>query len=693
MQIDIDNIAFKELRSIYGSEAKFKPGQLEAIKAVIDYSRVLVVQKTGWGKSLIYFMAAKLLKQISEIKGITVVVSPLLSLIDNQIEPASKFGLRATKIDNRLSTKDKSNVISNIINNNIDILFITPETLNNLYKQNILQGVVINLLVIDEAHCISVWGHDFRPNYLIFAKILGNFASNAHIIATTATANHQVIEDLKQQIGGDIHILTGDLERKTLYQDVIKFDNDQSKLAWLLEHLKDFSGQGIIYCQTTSEVDALAEFLTYFDESVLPYHARQSGDVSDNNLKSFVNGDTRILISTSKLGMGFDKSNIAFIILFNRPKNIIEYYQQIGRAGRSLSEENPNSFAYTLILSSPEDEDTHQYFINSVFPTQKEAQVIFDYLYQNGTVQEIQLKQDINMSSFAIGTTLKYLELNRIISQNNKTYRCTGQPFFYDAKNIEFIKQLRQKECDCMIEMQNTERCLTEFTLENLDFKVNVPCNHCANCLPKARVDRTISEEVQKKNRKYWYEDKPLEGIDGITPRLKYPDQKFIPTSLRINKLWTLCYYNMFGLGQEVAKDKYNAEQFSDYVTQCVIKFLEIKNIQNFNAITFIPSIKRKHVKILAQKIAEHFNLMLLDCFIKNDNQSEQKTMQNSFWQCKNILSTYQYNARYSSLKGGHIILLDDIYDSGWTITLCGSALKARGCDEVQPLTVAYIHR
>lgn len=691
MQVDIENIAFKELRSHFGENAQFRPRQLDALKAILNQSRVLLVQKTGWGKSLIYIIATKIIQLMNPKKGITCVVTPLLSLMDNQIEIATSFGLNAKKFTSSSKTEQKKDIISLLQTNLIDILYITPETFNKMYKEGIFDDVVINLMVIDEAHCISNFGYDFRPDYLTFLNNFFYLNTDAHVLATTAIVNKKVMEDIKHQLGEDIHVIAGDLERKDIFQDVITFDQDEDKFAWLLDHIKDFKGQGLIYCKSTHNVDILAGFLQYFGESALPYYAKMTENQAIKNLMSFIHGSTRILVATSKLAVGFCKSNISFVIIFNNPKNIIDYYQKISIASPLALKDNPHPYAYTVFLASPENLDVIQNFQDQYFPLKKDALDVFNVICKYGVVKLADIEQLINLSRSYIKTILKYLEQNLMINYSieHKTYKSTGHPFTYDDQSLKDLTNLRLQEKKSIIELQHTKRCLTEFTLESLNCKVKTPCNHCANCLPNLCISREVSEDTKKKNLKYWYEYKPLQGIE-IACR-KQGENKKISKSLLTNNIWALSFYEEIGLGEVVAKEINDNECFGEYVTNCVIKFLQVNNILKFKAITYIPSSKRQHVKKLAEHLAKHLNLQLLDCFKIKDNQSIQQKSQNSIWKSKQIRETYAYIGPKNI--NSNIILLDDIYDSGWTITICGAKLRSKGCDEVQPLTLSATYK
>ncbi|OTO14295.1 RecQ family ATP-dependent DNA helicase [Enterococcus sp. 3H8_DIV0648] len=362
MTSSIENKAISILKEAYGPRAEFREGQLEAIISVVQKKKTLVVQKTGWGKSVVYFIASKILRQNGA--GPTVIVSPLLALMTNQIDAATKLGIRAMTINSN-NQDEWEELYADI--ENYDAIIISPERLaNERFMERFSNIGGIQLFVVDEAHSISDWGHDFRPDYQRIVKLLDNFPADIAILGTTATANDRVIKDIKSQLGEDLNVVRGDLMRENLAIQINPRQTREERLAWLAqslqfdENLK--TGQGIIYCLTQRDCETVAEFLKKSSISAEAYHAGLGKDefevdIAQKRMEAFDKGDLRILVATVKLGMGYDKPDIRFVIHYQLPKNIISYYQQIGRAGRD------GQSAYAIMFHGYEDEEILDSFI------------------------------------------------------------------------------------------------------------------------------------------------------------------------------------------------------------------------------------------------------------------------------------------------------------------------------------------
>ncbi len=356
----IEKRAYHILKELYSDNAQFREGQLEAIVATLSRKRTLVVQKTGWGKSLVYFLSSRILREQGE--GVTLIVSPLLVLMENQIQAADKLGLLCDRLN--YTTKDRHDEIILLLKNNqLDVVFVTPETLFAPEVQSALLEIKIGLFVIDEAHCISTWGHDFRLKYCKLIKVVSKLPSTVPVLATTATANDRVVEDLKAQLGGDVYISRGPLTRESLYIRVLYMPDRATRFAWILKNIANLPGTGIIYCLTKRDCDYMADFLNQHDISAMSYYSDESKeDELQETIDKFQNNAIKAIVATIKLGMGYDKADIGFVIHYQCPPNIISYYQQIGRAGRNIDK------AYAILMYGKEDQQINEYFIETAFP-------------------------------------------------------------------------------------------------------------------------------------------------------------------------------------------------------------------------------------------------------------------------------------------------------------------------------------
>lgn len=317
--------------------AEFRDGQWEAIETLIENrSRLLVVQRTGWGKSLVYFLATRLLRDRGN--GLTLLISPLLALMRNQIAAAERIGVKAVTI-NSSNTEEWKAVQTELLAEQVDILLISPERLaNEEFRETILLPISqkIGLFVVDEAHCISDWGHDFRPDYRRIVRILQALPSNIPALATTATANNRVINDIIAQLGSNLHITRGTLTRKSLQLQNIYLPRKAARMAWLANHLPNLPGSGIIYALTVRDADRVADWLKTQGIDTKAYHAELTNEERITLEDKLLNNKIKALVATTALGMGFDKPDLGLVIHYQRPGSVVHYYQQVGRAGRAV---------------------------------------------------------------------------------------------------------------------------------------------------------------------------------------------------------------------------------------------------------------------------------------------------------------------------------------------------------------------
>ena len=331
--------------------------------------RTLVVQRTGWGKSLVYFISAKMLRK--KKRGMTMVVSPLLVLMDNQREMAEKMNLKCDVLNSTVKGR-RADIIESLIHDELDVIFVTPETLFASDIQSSLHRFRIGLFVIDEAHCISDWGHDFRLEYGKLGRVISAMPPNVSVLAVTATANNRVINDLRTQLGDDVYVSRGHLTRESLHIQILRLDTKAKRYAWLLENLSKLPGTGIIYCLTKRDCEELSQFLNHYGLNTMPYYSGNDDTINTEAIEKFHGNKIKAVIATVKLGMGYDKGDISFVIHYQTPANIVSYYQQIGRAGRNISD------AYAFLMSGgKEDERINKFFIESAFPTGSESRSIY----------------------------------------------------------------------------------------------------------------------------------------------------------------------------------------------------------------------------------------------------------------------------------------------------------------------------
>ena len=428
-------------------DASFREGQEEAIQHIVrGHGRLLVVQKTGWGKSFVYFIATKLLREAG--MGPALLISPLLALMRNQIAAAERMRVRAQTInsDNQDHWKEVANALSR---NEVDILLISPERLANEYfLAEVLDEVAnqVSLLVIDEAHCISDWGHDFRPHYRLIERIIGNLPPNLRLLATTATANDRVIDDLMEVFGSNMEISRGDLNRPSLTLQTIRLQSQAERLAWLAEQLPTLPGHGIIYTLTVRDAEQVSEWLRSRGLNVKAYTGK-TGEQRPELEDALLQNKVKALVATTALGMGFDKPDLAFVIHYQTPGSAIAYYQQVGRAGRALDA------AYGVLLSGQEETEITDYFIDSAFPTRNEVEAIINALESAPMGLSIpQLLGTVNISNSRIQKTMQLLSLESpapIAKQGSKwqlTAATLSSAFWERAKRLTKLRREEQEQ-------------------------------------------------------------------------------------------------------------------------------------------------------------------------------------------------------------------------------------------------------
>ena len=676
---DIFDECSEVLKYLYGADATFRDGQYEAIEATLTNKRTLVVQRTGWGKSLIYFLTTKLMRERGS--GVTLVVSPLLVLMQNQLEAARKLHLECDVLNSTVGDR-RPDIIRSLVRDELDIVFVTPETLFAKDIQDELRNIEIGLFVVDEAHCISDWGHDFRLEYGNLKKVIAELPSNVPLLATTATANNRVIKDLERQFGNDVFLSRGPLTRESLSIQTINMPSKVERYAWILENINRIPGCGIIYCLTTKDCDDLAGFLQRNGVSAASYHSKLPDEECREIEQEFKYNRIKALVATIKLGMGYDKDDISFVIHFQLPSNIVSYYQQIGRAGRKLNN------AYAILLYGEEDEDILNYFINHAFPTKKETEEVYDLILDNDGTTIRDLQQEFNVKRQKIEKILSFLINDGFVrmERNPIRYYATARKFFYDSEKYEAISNTRRQEMREMINLTYTEECLSKYTVTCLNDETAEDCGHCAKCLGRELFPSELSGA---------YIDAAEEYLDSITlaiePRKQWPSYGFgyKMTISPCNQIGVcLSKYGEDGYGEMVKQDKYSElERFRDDLVEKGAKELRRIIIENdIQYLTFVPSLRSEIVKDYARRLANECGLELIDLLDKHPNYP-QKEMENAYYQCKNAFDAfYVKNPREVP---GKIILVDDIVDSRWTLTVCGYKLAECGCREVYPFALA----
>ena len=688
--MDIYRKANDALKQSFGENASFYEGQYEAIEAVLTKKRTLVVQKTGWGKSVVYFISAKL------IDGITVVISPLLVLMDNQKELADRMGLRCRILNSQVREEERGETFKILQAGKCDVLFTTPETLFRPDVQEIIPQLHIGLFVIDECHCISDWGHDFRLEYGMLVKVIQNFPSNVSVLGTTATANDRVIEDLKKQFGDDVYVSRGPLTREGLHIEILKMESKAERYSWIEKNINKLPGTGIIYCLTQRDCIYLSDFLMKRGIEARPYY---SGDDRDNKVNPFTNmteneeaitlfgkNQIKAIVATIKLGMGYDKEDIGFIIHFQCPTSLVAYYQQIGRAARK-----PGTHAYCFLMTGEEDRTIQEYFINNAFPTFEQEKAVVDALdnHPNGMKKNDLLRYS-NISNDSLLKCLNFLMNQGIIYYEDKKYYRALRVYEFQGQYYESVRQAKRGELKDLDDYIKEKGCLSKYVVNKLNDYTALACGKCANCIGHSILDgieMPSGDEIHNVQ----------EIIDArhltIEPRLRWPEtkndfDKNTVISLPNEKGLALAKYGDAGYGAMVAYDKYHADAYRDELVEKAAEvvgshFPHTKGI----IVTNIPSKSNTKVERFARQLAARLGYEYRDLLRAEEGALQQKKMQNGFHQYKNAADKIKMKENMAIT--GSVILIDDMVDSRWTITVAGCLLRKAGAENVYPFCLA----
>jgi ATP-dependent DNA helicase RecQ len=662
----------------YGKEALFREGQIEAIEATLVKKRLLVVQKTGWGKSLIYFITTKIIRQNKG--GATIIISPLLELMNNQVETASLFQLKCEILNSTVKDEtERVRILKDLQTGVTDVFFTTPETLFREEVQAAIINVNLGLFVIDEAHCLSDWGHDFRREYNRLYRVIDLLPSTVPVLCTTATANDRVINDLAKHLGGDIFISRGDLMRESLYLQVVNLQNKAERYAWILDHINELPGTGIIYCLTKRECDYLYRFLKQNNISADIYYSdnnRENTGFNANAIDNFKHNKIKVIIATIKLGMGYDKPDIGFVIHYQRPQNIVSYYQQIGRAGRNIKK------AYAVLMSGSEDEDILNYFIENAFPSEEMSNRV---LQAADGKSKNELYAIINGRKSRINNAIDFLESDGYLHKERAKYYRVPKIFHYNRKHYDEITSIRRHEMEQMRVLTTTKECLLRFTVRNLNNLVETDCGRCENCTGDPMLPHSYSIESLHIAQEFINR-----LIIVIEPRKQWATtDKTRQTKIPYPLQQGLCLskYGDIGYGEMVKHDKYKANEYRDELLVVSIKKLnEVVKEKDIKMLAYVPSLRNDKMKLFADKLAKGLGLYFLDVIIKSE-APQQKTMENSSFQCINALNSFSIQSDFPIL--GNVLLVDDIVDSRWTLTVCGNLLGEFGCGVVIPFCLA----
>ncbi len=491
------------LEQLAGPTAKLHDDQWAAVEAlVVHRRRALVVQRTGWGKSAVYFIAAKLLRATGH--GATVIVSPLLALMRNQVAAAERAGVHAATI-NSSNVAEWNEIHERVRRRDLDVLLVSPERLNNPdFRDSVLPALArdAGLVVVDEAHCVSDWGHDFRPDYRRIRTLIAELGSDVPVLATTATANDRVVEDVATQlgVGGDgALVLRGGLDRESLRLAVVKAGNPAQRAAWLAAHLDSLPGAGIVYTLTVAQAHDVASLLREQGHEVAAYTGATEAAEREQLEADLLANRVKALIATSALGMGFDKPDLGFVVHLGAPSSPIAYYQQVGRAGRSTES------AEVILLPGHEDQDVWRYFASVAFPSETLVRKVIGALEADRPQSTPALEALVDLGRTRLEMVLKVLDVDGAVRRIKGGWISTGQPWEYDEQRYRKLDEARRREQQAMLDYQATDGCRMAFLRGQLDdpeLAEDERCWRCDNCTgqrPGTDVDAGAVAETKKR--------------------------------------------------------------------------------------------------------------------------------------------------------------------------------------------------
>ena len=699
---DTRTAAVEVLRTLVGrDDADFHDGQFEAIETLVDrHSRALVVQRTGWGKSAVYFVATLLLRRRGA--GPTILVSPLLALMRDQIAAAARAGVRAVAI-NSTNAHEWGEVQRMLAADEVDVLLVSPERLNNPgFRENQLPALIdrIGMLVVDEAHCISDWGHDFRPDYRRLRDLIAQMPTGVPVLATTATANERVVTDVAEQLEGTADLpgvvtIRGPLARASLRLGVLRLPDARGRLGWLLSHLDELPGSGIIYALTVSAAEDTARLLRQAGHAVHAYTGQTDTAEREQLEAALKNNEVKALVATSALGMGFDKPDLGFVLHLGAPSSPVAYYQQVGRAGRATAN------ADVLLMPGVEDEAIWQYFATASMPSEARASAVLEALQANGgaPLSTPALESRVDIRRTPLELLLKVLDVDGAVQRVQGGWVATGQPWTYDRDRYERIAAERVAEQRHMLDYETTTGCRMEYLQRSLDDDSAVPCGRCDNCAGAWYPSDVATDAAQT----------AADSLDrvgvALEPRAQWPAgadrlgvkvKGNITPSERMREGRALARLTDLGWGNTLratfAPNAADAPASAAMLAACVRVLAEWDWAARPVGVVSMPSAKHPLlVDSVAQELSRVGRLPLLGTLDLVDDAPSESGGNSAYrlgsvW---NRLSVGPQLAQALSEAEGPVLLVDDLADSRWTLTVASRLLLQAGAPGVLPFVLA----
>ncbi|MBK1786443.1 RecQ family ATP-dependent DNA helicase [Prauserella cavernicola] len=698
--MDIDTLRQRAetlLRALAGPDASLREDQWTAIEALVAHQRrALVVQRTGWGKSAVYFLATALLRERGA--GPTVIISPLLALMRNQIAAAARAGINAATM-NSANQQEWDDVQARIAAGEIDVLLVSPERLNNPdFRDSVLPKLAASagLLVVDEAHCISDWGHDFRPDYRRLRTLIGDLPDGVPVLATTATANDRVVTDVAEQLGighrSDTLVLRGPLDRESLHLAVVELPTEAARLAWLAEQLDQLPGSGIIYTLTVAAANDVAALLSDRGYPVTAYTGKTDPADRQAAEDDLLANRVKALVATSALGMGFDKPDLGFVVHLGAPSSPIAYYQQVGRAGRGVRR------AEVVLLPGREDVEIWNYFGSLAFPDgNRVTQVLNALAYADRPLSTAAIEPMAELSRSRLEMVLKVLDVDGAVRRVRGGWESTGQDWQYDAERYERVRQSRAAEQQAMLDYLATPGCRMEFLRRQLDDPYAEPCGRCDNC-----TGRHWATDVSDQSTEATREQLSKPGVE-VAPRRQWPTGMAsldVPLSGRIGKdeqaepgrvVGRLTDVGWGGRLRELVGAQGGDAPVPDQVFQACVSVLAAWDwaVRPVAVVALGSYTRPELTRDLATRLSQIGRLELLGTI---EAQGPPPRRANSAQRLADLwgrLSLPDSLRAAVSGAGGPVLLVDDLVDTGWTMTVATRLLRQAGAPAVLPFALA----
>jgi len=626
----------------------------------------LVIERTGFGKSLCYQFPA------TQLPGVTVIFSPLIALMRDQVAYLQSLNISAECVNSGQTASENRRILEEAKRGEVKILYIAPERQENVDWQATISQLSPSMIVVDEAHCISVWGHDFRPSYRRIIKLVQSLPENLPVLATTATATHRVAKDIIAQIGEDVSLVRGDLLRENLNLRVVHADNEDAKMAWLADFLSTQEGTGLVYTGRRADTDLFASWLEHIGISATNYHAGLESERRKEVEEGLRSNRWKCIVSTNALGMGIDKPDIRFIVHTQMPASPIHYYQEIGRAGRDGL---PTEIA---LLYNPADRDLPEYFIKRSRPTIDQYQRVLKALKQR-PLSEYDLSRQTNLARNQIGVICADIADQGIVQESingRRTYEYQPNAPLLDVRPFEQLRKFKSQELRKMIQYAESSSCRMDYLCAYLGDTSVGRCGKCDNDLGHDH-QVIITDEIKERIQKFW---------DDYFPKLKVGS-----SSGNLVDGAAASYYGTSDIGAIVHRCKY--EDGGDFPEFLLIKTLRAYRKyfgrEAFDMVVYVPPTESGTlVENFARKIAKNLHFPVSNGLKKTRATEPQKMFQNSTLKSDNVKQAFRYE-RPMEVRGKTVLVVDDIFDSGSTIKEIGMMFTKLGAAKIAPLTIA----